>query len=162
MSRQSVYDSLKAAIEYRGFPYHHFEDECCTIAFASLEQFGPFDSFLSGINTGDDLKLCIYAERVGDRTDGVAVTVSDEVQHLGYWDMYLDMGKKVAAFEDFISRLFRLGCNPADYDYLQFPVELPLRDYERIATPLKEGILLKGKHRLSQSQDCKIIQLAFE
>lgn len=80
MSRQSVYEGLKTALQYRRLPYHHFDDDTCTILFESWESFDPFDRFLSSVETKDSVKLNIYAKRVEGRSDGVAVTVSDEVQ----------------------------------------------------------------------------------
>jgi len=80
MSRQSVYEGLKTALQYRRLPFHHFDDDSCTIAFESWESFDPFDRFLSSVDTVDGIKINIYAKRVEGRSDGVAVTVSGEVQ----------------------------------------------------------------------------------
>lgn len=80
MSRQSVYESLKTALIYRRLPFHLFDNDTYSILFESWEQFDPFDRFLSGVETEDGIKLCIYAKRVEGRSDGVAVTVSEEVQ----------------------------------------------------------------------------------
>lgn len=79
MSRQSVYESLKTALEYKRLPYHHFEDDTYTIVFTSWIELDPFDRFLSSVDTVDGIKINIYAKRVEGRSDGVAVTVSDEV-----------------------------------------------------------------------------------
>jgi len=146
MSRQSVYEALKSAIQYRGFPYHHFEDEYCTIAFASWEQFRPFDHALSAIPTPNNIKLNIYAERVGGRSDGVAVTVSDEVQLLGYWDTYFNMEEKVSAFEEVISSLLRSGVSVIDYDYRVFVVDIDADEHRRVQQ-------IENPHYISNWQD---------
>ena len=135
MSRASVYTALKYALRVQGLPFHHFEDEACTIAFESWEQFAPFDRFLDSISTPDDIKLCIYAERVGGRSDGVAVTVSDEVQHLGYMTSRLDMPHKLESYERLLSSLLRRGIEPLDYDYETFTVDLRPEDDCAISLP---------------------------
>lgn len=135
MSKQTVYVGLKTALRVRGLPYHHVEDEACTIAFCSWDQFSSFDHFLDSISTSDDIKLCIYAEKVDGRGDGVAVTVSDEVQHLGYMTSRLDMKDKLASYEGLLSSLLRSGVSLLDYDYEIFTVELPPEDHTTIALP---------------------------
>jgi len=163
MSRQSVYEALKNAIQYRGYPYHHFEDEYCTIAFDSWEQFTPFDHALLKIPTPNNIKLNIYAERVGDRSDGVAVTVSDEVQHLGYWDTYFNMEEKVSVFEDFISQLFRRGIVPWAYDYEVFTITLAPHSYDLISDDLRSGGLLGSNYYVSEgSGTYRMIHLCFD
>jgi hypothetical protein len=136
MSRQSVYEGLKTALKYRGLPCHHFEDATCTIAFESWESFNLFDRLLDSIPMPDNVKLNIYAKRVGDRSDGVAVTVSDEVQHLGYWNMYFDMREKVAAFESTISALLRSGIQLLHYDYGNFSINIRHQDFN-LLPPMK-------------------------
>jgi hypothetical protein len=124
MSKQTVYQALKNAVRIRGLPYHHAEDETCTLQFQSWEQFHPFDMFLDYLPIPDDIKLCIYAERVAGRSDGVAVTVSDEVQHLGYMTSRLDMADKLASYEGLLSSLLRDGVELLDFDYETFTVDL--------------------------------------
>ncbi len=162
MSRQSVYEGLKTAIQYNGLPYHHVEDDYCTITFESWDQFDPFDTLLDSLPVPTDLKICIYAMLVGDCSKGVAVTVSDDVQRLGYWDMYVDMKYKVAVYEDLLSRLFRLGCNPLEYSYEYFYVSLSLTDYARIEVPLANGDLLDKRPLVSNARDYKSIHLSFD
>jgi hypothetical protein len=124
VSRASVYKGLKNALKVRGLPFHHFEDENFSITFCSWDDYAPFDAFLDSLPIPNDLKLNIYAERVGDRSDGVAVTVSDEVQRLGYMTSRLDMPAKLAAFEGLLSSLLRSGVELLDYDYETFTVDL--------------------------------------
>mgnify|MGYP001204078883 CR=1 FL=1 len=57
-------------------------------------------------------------------SDGVAVTVSDEIQRLGYWQMYLRMEERVAAFEELISQVLALGAELLDFDYESFTLRL--------------------------------------
>jgi hypothetical protein len=163
MSKTTVYEGLKKVIEYRNLPFHHFEDDACTIAFASWEQYAPFDHALDTIPTPEGIKLNIYAERVNGRSDGVAVTVSDEVQHLGYWDMYLNMKEKVAVFEEFLSRLFRRGIVPWSYDYELFIVTTAPHFYDLIAEDLESGTLLGVKFYVSAGQETyRMIHLCFD
>ena len=124
MGKRSVYQGLKNAIRLKGLPHFAFDDAATTILFESWEQFSPFDALLDSLPTPPDLKLCIYAERVNGNPDGVAVTVSDEVQRLGYWQMYLRMEERVAAFEELISQVLRLGAELLDFDYENFSLEL--------------------------------------
>ncbi len=108
------------------------------------------------------MKLNIYSELVGDCTDGVAVTVSDDVQHLGYMQSERGMPYKVATFEDFLSRLFRLGCNPLGYDYESFNVSLSLIDFSIIEEQLTRGHLLEKKPLISNAKGNKTIYLSFD
>jgi hypothetical protein len=163
MSKITVYEGLKKAIEYRGLPFHHFEDDACTFTFASWEQYTPFDHALDTIPTPEGIKLNIYAERVDGRSDGVDVTVSDEVQHLGFWDMYLNMKEKVAVFEEFLSRLFRREIVPWSYDYELFTVTMAPRFYDLIAEDLKSGNLLGERFYVSAGQETyRTIHLCFD
>lgn len=162
MSRQSVYEGLKTAIQYKRLPYHHFEDSYFTIAFSSWDEFDPFDHLLDTLPMPNDLKLSIYAEKVNGRSDGVAVTISDEIQRLGYFQMYVDMKGKVAVFEDFLSRLYRHGCNPLGYDYEYFYATLSLTDYARIEVPLANGDLIAKRPLVSNAKDYKSIHLTFD
>lgn len=163
MSKITVYKGLKKAIEYKGLPFHHFEDDACTIAFSSWEQYTPFDHTLGMIPTPEGIKLNIYAERVDGRSDGVAVTVSDEVQHLGYWDLYLNMKEKVAVFEEFISLLYSRGIIPWSYDYELFTVTMAPRLYDLITEDLKSGNLLGTRFYVSAGQETyRIIHLCFD
>lgn len=162
MSRATVYQGLKTAILYKQLPYHHFEDDYCTIAFESWEQFEPFDHVLDSLPMPNNLKLSIYAEKVNGRSDGVAVTVSNEIQRLGYWHMYVDMESKVATFEGFLSRLFRMGCNPLGYDYEFFYATLSLTDYALIEARLANGDLLDKRPLVSNAKDYKSIHLSFD
>lgn len=146
MCRQSVYECLKTALQYRKLPYHHFEDDTCTIAFESWQSFDPFDQFLSGVVTADEIKFNIYAKRVEGRSDGVAVTVSDEVQHLGYWDMYLNMREKVAAFESMLSAILRSGIQPLHYNYENFSVNLRHQDlYQLPPTDIPYSVTIRER-----------------
>jgi hypothetical protein len=163
MSKVTVYEGLKKAIEYKGLPFHHFEHDAYTIAFTSWKQFAPFDHAIGTIPTPEGIKLNIYAERVDGRSDGVAVTVSDEVQHLGYWDLYLNMKEKVAVFEEFISQLFRRGIIPWSYDYELFTVTLSPRLYGLIAEDLKSGNWLGKRFYVSAGQETyRMIHLCFD
>lgn len=162
MSRQSVYAGLKTAIQYKRLPYHHFEDAYCTILFESWEQFDPFDHLLDSLPVPSDLKLNIYAEEVDGRTDGVAVTVSSDVQRLGYWQRERDMEYKVATFEGFLSRLFRIGCNPLAYDYEYFNVSLTRSDYAIIEEPFSNGDLINHKPLVSNAKGIKTIYLSYD
>lgn len=162
MSRASVYEGLKNAIKYRNLPYHHFEDDYCTIAFESWEQYGPFDSLLDSLPTPDYLKLNIYAEKVNGKSDGVAVTVSDEIQRLGYWQMYFDMESKVAMLEELISWLYRRGTNPISYGYCCFVVELTPSDYRLIEKDLDNGDLFHSDYYVSHGSHDRVgIHLSF-
>lgn len=162
MSRQSVYEGLKSAIQYNGLPYHHFEDSDYTIAFTSWKQFERFDKLLDNLPTPKSIKLNVYAEAVAGRTDGVSMTVDDDIQHLSYWDMYVDMQNKVAIFEEFLSQLYRHGCNPLAYDYEFFYATLSLADYARIEAPLANGHLLDKRPLVSNARDYKSIHLSFD
>jgi len=121
MSKTTVYEGLKTAVVRNAFPHHGFQDDEATILFNSWEQFQPFDHFLDGIDTLG-CKLNIYAERVTGRSDGVAVTVDDQIQHLGYWTMYCNMKEKVAAWEHFLSQVLRTGAGMHEYNYETFKV----------------------------------------
>lgn len=153
VSRQSVYEGLKTAIKRWDLPYHHFEDECCTIAFASWEQYRPFDRALDSLPIPDTLRLNIYAERVAGRSDAVACTISDEVQRLGYMTSRLDMAHKLAAYEGLLSALLRNGVALLDYDYELFTVTLSLSDHARIESYLLDGSLVAEEHYVSYGQD---------
>lgn len=122
MSKQTVYEGLKTAISRNSFPHYGFQDDETTILFDSWDQFHPFDKFLDSIDTYN-CKLNIYAERVNGHSDGVAVTVDDQIQHLGYWTMYLNMREKVAAWEHLLSSVLRTGANMYEYDYEVFKIE---------------------------------------
>ena len=162
MSRASVYEGLKNAIKYRNLPYHHFEDDYCTIAFESWEQYGPFDSLLDSLPTPDYLKLNIYAEKVNGKSDGVAVTVSDEIQRLGYWQMYFDMESKVAELEGLLSALYRRGIQPWSYDYYCFTVTLSPSGFELIEDDLVNGNFLKTDYYVSEGRGTyRMIHLCF-
>lgn len=124
MSSQSVYEGLKNALRVRRLPFASLDEDNFTILFESWEQYHPFDRLLNSIPTPDSVKLNIYAKRVGDRSDGVAVTVSAEVQQLGFWDRYLNMREKVAIFESTISALLRSGIQPLHYDYEGFSINI--------------------------------------
>lgn len=132
MSRQSVFEGLTNALRVRSFLFHHVEDEAQTIVFESWDQFRAFDHFLDSIATPDDIKLCIYAERVGGRGDGVAVTVSDDVQRLSYMTSRLDMPAKLAAFEGLLSSFYRRGTDLLDYDYETFTIDLNQSHHDEI------------------------------
>ncbi len=162
MSRATVYQGLKAAILYKRLPFHHFEDDFTTIAFESWEQFEPFDVALDSLPIPTYLKLNIYAEQVGDCSKGVAVTVSNDVQRLGYWQMERDMEYKVVVYEDLLSHLFRLGCNPLEYSYEYFYISLSLADYARIETPLANGDLIERRPLVSNAKDHKVIHMPFD
>ncbi len=162
MSRATVYQGLKAAILYKRLPFHHFEDDYATIAFESRKQFEGFDKLLDNLPTPKSIKLNIYAVAVAGRTDGVAVTVDDDVQHLSYWDMYTGMNNKVAVYEDFLAKLFRLGCNPIEYNYEFFYATLSLADYARIEAQLTRGYLLEKKPLISNAKGNKTIYLSFD
>jgi hypothetical protein len=128
MSKTTVYEGLKTAITRHAYPHHGFDDNQATILFTSWDQFRPFDKFLDGIDTLG-CKLNIYAERVAGRSDGVAVTVDDQVQHLGYWTMYVNMREKVAAWEHFLSQVLKTGASIQDYDYETFKVYFDEYEY---------------------------------
>lgn len=163
MSKFTVYEGLKRAIEYRNLPFHHFEDDALTISFASWKQYAPFDHALYTIPTPEGITIKIYAERVDGRSDGVAVTVSDEVQHLGYWDMYLNMKEKVAVFEEFLSQLLKRGIVPWSYDYELFTVTMAPHFYDLIAEDLKSGTLLGERFYVSAGQETyRTIHLSFD
>ena len=128
MSKTTVYEGLKTAVVRNDFPHHRFQDDAATILFNSWEQFQPFDRFLDSVDTFG-CKLNIYAERVAGRSDGVAVTVDDQIQHLGYWTMYVNMKHKVAAWEHFLSQVLRTGAKLHDYDYETFKVYFDEYEY---------------------------------
>lgn len=157
MSRRSVYEGLKNAIQYHGLPYHHFEDNYCTIAFESWEQFEGFDKLLNNLPTPKSIKLNIYAEAVAGRTDGVAATVADDVQRLTYWDMYHNMKAIVAAFESMISIILRSGIHLLDFDYESLYVALEHNDYENL--PHIDIPIFVGKWRCDDGQVGKEIHL---
>jgi len=161
MSKRSVYEGLKTALRIRDLPFHHVDDEACTIAFESWEQFAPFDCFLDSVSTPDGIKLCIYAERVAGRSDGVAVTVSDEVQHLCYMTSRLDMENKLAVFEELLSRLYRKGISRFTYDYELFTVAFPKSEYNSIVPQLQNGSLIAEEYYVSEVQDRCTIHLEF-
>lgn len=133
MSRATVYQGLKTAIIYRQLPYHYFEDDFATILFESWEQFDPVDAMLDTLPMPNDLKLCIYAKEVAGRTDGVAVTVSDALQNLGYWDMYNNMKAIVSTFESLISIILRSGIQLLDFDYDSLFIAIDRNDYENLS-----------------------------
>lgn len=133
MSRQSVYEGLKTAIQYNGLPYDHFEDDYCTITFSSWDEFDPFDHLLDSLPMPNDFKLNIYAEEVAGRTDGVAVTVSNSLQKLGYWDMYNNMKAIVSTFESLISIILRSGIQLLDFDYDSLFIAIDRNDYENLS-----------------------------
>jgi len=124
MSRKSVYEGLKNALKIKDIPHHSYDDSNCTILFASWDQFNHFDKFLSSVHTPSGIKLNIYAEAVGDRTDGVAVTVDDQVQHLTYWDRFTNMQDRVRIYEEFMSRILRAGIELLDFSYESFNVRM--------------------------------------
>lgn len=157
MSRQSVYEGLKKTIKYNGLPYHHFEDDYCTIAFESWDQFDPFDSALDSIPIPGYLKVTIYSEAVSGRTDGVAVTVSQNFQRLGYWDMYYNMKAIVSAFESLISVILRSGIHMFEYDYESLFVAVGKNDYEKL--PLIDIPIFVGRWRGNDGQEGKEIHL---
>lgn len=132
MNRQSVYEGLKTAILYNKLPFHHFEDSDCTIAFSSWKQFEQFDLALDSIRIPPHLKINIYSEAVAGRTDGVAATVSNDVQRLTYWDMYHNMKAIVAAFESMISIILRSGIHLLDFDYESLYIAVDQNDYENL------------------------------
>ena len=167
MGKRSVYQGLKNAIRLKGLPHFAFDDETTTILFESWEQFAPFDALLDSLPTPPDLKLCIYAERVNGNPEGVAVTVSDEVQRLGYWQMYLRMEERVAAFEELISQVLGLGAELLDFDYENFTLELdrPGCGAFLVAFGIEPGRFLPpyARHCVSSpSERSRIIHLAFE
>lgn len=162
MSKQSVYEGLKNAIRYNQLPYHHFEDDQQIVIFESFEQYQHFDRALDTIPTPGDIKLHIYSEMVGDRKDGIAITISDDVQKLTYWQMYPNMESKVAELEELISWLYRRGTNPISFDYYCFVIELTLSDYKLIKKDLDNGDLLHSDYYISHgSDDCVGIHLSF-
>lgn len=128
MGKKSVYEGLRKAIELNGYPYFAFDDNEATILFSSWDQYHPFDKFLDHIETDGNTKLCIYSELVDGNHEGVAVTVSSEIQHLSYWDSKTFTRERVAAFEKMISIMLRMGLKLLDFNYNQFCVELPHDD----------------------------------
>lgn len=139
MSRKTVYEGLKKALLIKKLPYANIDDGNYTLTFDSWKQFQYFDKLLSSINTTDDIKLCIYAEKVKGNSDGVAVTVSDEVQHLTYWSSYFNMHKRVEIFEEFISKLLRKGILLLAYDYKNFSLLIYEDDFNKIKIDLERN-----------------------
>lgn len=123
MGKKTVYEGLKNALKVKRLPFAALDEENLTILFASWEQYRAFDRALDRLPTPEGIKLNIYAEKVNGRSDGVAVTVSDDVQNLTYWQMYPDMEAKVGEFENFISKVLRFGIQILDFDYYTFVVE---------------------------------------
>jgi len=158
MSKTTVYEGLKTAVVRNAFPHHGFDDYQATILFNSWEQFQPFDRFLDSIDTFG-CKLNIYAERVAGRSDGVAVTVDDQIQHLGYWTMYLNMREKVAAWEHFLSQVLKTGASMHDYDYETFKVDFDEYEFHIFNKEFekdKKRFLLNGTRYYIAYPDLKI------
>jgi len=152
MGKQSVYEALKRAIRLRGFLHYGYEDQQFTILFASWDQFRPFDRFLKGIDTLNT-KLCIYSELVDSSHEGVAVTVSDEVQHFTYWQSKLWMRERVTAFERLISELLFHGIGMLDYSYSSFRIDLGKAE----ATAFKIAYKWEPRRFLPDYASCHII-----
>ncbi len=128
MSKQTVYKSLKTAITRNDFPHCQFRDDQTTILFDSWDQFKPFDSYLDSITT-KDCKLNIYAERVNGHPDGVAVTVDDQIQHLGYMQSRLDMELKLKQWEHLLSSILKSGTKIHNYNYRVFTIEFDEHEF---------------------------------
>jgi hypothetical protein len=128
MSKQTVFEGLKTAISRHSFPHYGYDDYQATILFESQGQFQPFDKFLDSIDT-KGCKLNIYAERVNGHSDGVAVTVDDQIQHLGYMQSRLDMESKLKQWEHLLSRVLRTGANMHSFDYELFKIEFDEYEY---------------------------------
>jgi len=170
MGKRSVYEGLKNALKVKNLPHYSFDDEQCTILFASWDQFEGFDKLLDSLPTPKDIKLNIYAETVADKTDGVAITVDDEIQHLSYWDMFPQMKDRVRIYEEFVSRLLRAGVELLDFSYEGFNVRMNdynfyvfnyeyRKDKKRFAP---EGVnLLFSNPRGDRGADWKMIYLGF-
>jgi len=139
MGKETVYEGLKNALRVRNLPYAGLDEKNLTILFKSWEQYKAFDTALTSIPTPNDIKLCIYAEKVEGRSDGVAVTVSDEIQRLTYWDTYPNMQAKVNEFEEFISRVLRLGVEIFNYNYYTFVVEFDDYEYFKFSYEFKKN-----------------------
>ena len=108
--RLAVYLGLKNAINYRKIPHAGFDDDIGTCLLNSWDEFRTMDRFLENINCGKEIKLNIHAEKVDGHSDGEAVTVSDELQHLDpYWGNTDHMKQKFIIFEEFISQIFKTG-----------------------------------------------------
>lgn len=157
MSKNTVYQGLKTAIAIRNIPVAKADDSSFTLLFESLEQFNPFDKFLDSIDT-KDCKINIYAEQVNGHSDGVAVTVDDEIQHLGYMQSRLHMEEKIHEFEEFISKVLRTGANMHDYDYEFFTVEFDEFEYWVFNTEFKKNpqSFLTSDYYVSSGERSKI------
>jgi len=158
MSKTTVYQGLKTAVVRNAFPHHGLDDYQATILFDSWDQFHPFDKFLDSIDTFN-CKLNIYAERVAGRSDGVAVTVDDQIQHLGYWTMYFNMRQKVAAWEHFLSQVLKTGASMHDYDYETFKVDFDEYEFHIFNKEFekdKSRFLLDGVRHYVAYPDIKI------
>lgn len=129
MSRLTVYQSLKTAVVRNAFPHYGFDDYQATILFDSWEQFHPFDKFLDSIDTLD-CKLNIYAEKVAGSSEGVAVTVDDQIQHLGYMQSRLDMGLKLKQWECLLSNILRTGAKIYNYNYRIFTLDFDEYEFQ--------------------------------
>ena len=124
MSRASVYFALKRAIELRHIPHHSFQDDYATVLFRSWEEFETFDAYLDTVPTPRGIKLNIYAEEVDGRTDGVAVTVDDQVQHFTYYDRFVDAREALEIFEQFVAELHLHGIELLDFNIVSYTVTL--------------------------------------
>jgi hypothetical protein len=129
MSKRSVYEGIKTLIIRKGYPHFSFNEANCSILFESWDQFTTFDHAIGAILTPGYIKLCIYAEEVNGKSGGVAVTVSDEVQHLGYMQSRVDMEYKLATFEELLSQVHKAGATPLDYNYETFTVDFSVPDF---------------------------------
>lgn len=152
MGKETVYEGLKNALRVKNLPYAALDEDNLTILFKSWEQYRAFDHALNTIPTPNDIKLNIYAEKVDGHSDGVAVTVSDEIQRLTYWDTYPNMNAKVNEFEEFISRVLRLGVNIFDFDYYTFVVEFDDYEYFKFSYEFKKNPrqFLSSKYYISR------------
>jgi hypothetical protein len=156
VSRKSVYEALKTAIKFNDYPYFAFNDSEMTILFSDLNEFHPFDNFLDGIVTDGNTKLCIYAELVNGNHEGIAVTVSDDVQHFTFWERQLWMHERVAAFEQLISQIFLCGIGMLDYSYEDFKIELGKAE----ATAFEIAYRIEPKRFLPNYAKCSLLPFA--
>jgi hypothetical protein len=157
MSKKTVFEGIKTLITRRGYPYFSFNDANYSVLFESWDQFATFDHAIGSIPTPDYIKLCIYAEEVNGKPDGVAVTVSDEVQHLGYMQSRLDMEYKLRAFEELLSQVHKAGTTPLDYNYETFTVDFSIRDFAILApnSQKDQPWFLQEAYYISQWMDDK-------
>ena len=94
----------------------------------------------------------------------MAVTVDDQIQHLGYWTMYFNMKEKVATFERLISTLHRYGIRLIDFNYELFTLRLSVDQAglaESVMEMSKTSLLLDGYYQSYPDETSLIVHLEF-